>query len=177
MVVFAALSWCATWPAWAGAAGCSPSEPSFMPSLKPLTAPPKSWPMFFSFLVPKTSTTISKTTTQCQIEKRTHERYLLANVAHCSRGLGDPNVPGLLPIKENRLFLPRARPADHVHVQMVHLLPALFPGIDLHPESPRQDRGCSPLAPPAGGPASGCGPAKRHRLAGCAPAKRCGAWG
>jgi hypothetical protein len=25
--------------------------------------------MFFSFLVPKTSTTISKTTTQCQIEK------------------------------------------------------------------------------------------------------------
>ena len=45
-------------------------------------------------------------------------------------------MPGLLPIKENRLFLPRARPADHVHVQMVHLLPALFPGIDLHPKAP-----------------------------------------
>ncbi len=42
--------------------------PSFMPSLKPLTAPPRSAPIFYSFLVPNTMTTISSTTNQCQME-------------------------------------------------------------------------------------------------------------
>src|SRR3954470_10507572 len=43
-------------------------EPSRRPSLKPLTAPPRSCPMFFSFLVPNTSTTINSTINQCQME-------------------------------------------------------------------------------------------------------------
>ena len=42
---------------------------SFMPSLKPLTALPRSVPMFLSFLVPNTITTMSSTISQCQIEK------------------------------------------------------------------------------------------------------------
>src|SRR5690606_30627103 len=51
-----------------GAAGSpAPAAPSRMPSLKPLTAPPRSDPMFFSFFVPKISTTISSTTSQCQM--------------------------------------------------------------------------------------------------------------
>ena len=35
-------------------------SPSFMPSLKPLTAPPRSEPMFFSFRVPKISTMMTR---------------------------------------------------------------------------------------------------------------------
>ena len=42
--------------------------PSFMPSLKPLTAPPRSPPILRSFLVPNTITTMSRTIAQCQIE-------------------------------------------------------------------------------------------------------------
>ena len=44
------------------------AEPSFMPSLKPLTAPPRSEPMLRSFLVPKIITTTSSTISQCQME-------------------------------------------------------------------------------------------------------------
>ena len=46
----------------------APGWPSFTPSLKPLTAPPRSEPMFLSFLVPNTSTTINNTINQCQTE-------------------------------------------------------------------------------------------------------------
>ncbi|KGR94416.1 hypothetical protein X946_5400 [Burkholderia sp. ABCPW 111] len=40
---------------------------SFMPSLKPLTALPRSLPILRSFFVPNTSATISNTISQCQI--------------------------------------------------------------------------------------------------------------
>src|SRR5690606_16265900 len=60
----------------AGGTGVSGCPPSFMPSLKPLTAPPRSEPMFFSFLVPKTSTTINSTTNQCQMENEPMELLL-----------------------------------------------------------------------------------------------------
>src|SRR5690606_21493518 len=43
------------------------SEPSLTPSLKPRTAPPRSEPMFFSFLVPKTSMMMTSTINQCQM--------------------------------------------------------------------------------------------------------------
>jgi hypothetical protein len=48
-------------------AASADSPPDFMPSLKPLTAPPRSEPMFLSFLVPKISTTTSSTISQCQM--------------------------------------------------------------------------------------------------------------
>src|SRR5512146_1939733 len=55
-------------------ATCSPSRSclgesssDFIPSLNPLTAPPKSLPMLRSFLVPNTSTTTNSTISQCQI--------------------------------------------------------------------------------------------------------------
>src|SRR6185312_3041260 len=40
---------------------------SFMPSLKPFTAPPRSWPMLRSFFVPKIITTTRRTINQCQM--------------------------------------------------------------------------------------------------------------
>src|SRR5205814_10328060 len=46
---------------------CLSAEESFMPSLNPRTAPPRSAPILRSFLVPKTSRTISSTTSQCQM--------------------------------------------------------------------------------------------------------------
>src|SRR3546814_86775 len=42
---------------------------SFMPSLKPLTAPPRSLPMLRSFLVPNTRATMTRTINQCQMLK------------------------------------------------------------------------------------------------------------
>src|ERR1700692_1374976 len=39
----------------------------FMPSLNPLTAPPRSCPMLRSFLVPNIKTTTSSTISQCQM--------------------------------------------------------------------------------------------------------------
>ena len=48
----------------------------FIPSLKPLTAPPRSWPMLRSFLVPNTSMTITKTISQCQNAEGTHLNLL-----------------------------------------------------------------------------------------------------
>src|SRR5690606_6557146 len=50
---------------WPGAAGSA--LPSLTPSLKPRTAPPRSAPMFFSFLVPNTSMMITRTISQCQM--------------------------------------------------------------------------------------------------------------
>ena len=60
---------CVTCPAGAAAAlSAGVWPPSLMPSLKPLTAPPRSEPMFLSYLVPNTITTISSTINQCQME-------------------------------------------------------------------------------------------------------------
>src|SRR5258706_6077278 len=104
----------------AGFFGSSPSPP-FMPSLNPLTAPPRSAPMLRSFFVPKMSSTMSSTINQCQM-------------------LNEPIV-----------FAPGSRPretrpsgggrgwehgpewmgaADDVYVKMIHVLPADSPGVD-----------------------------------------------
>ena len=48
-------------------ADCFGVSSPFMPSLKPRTAEPKSLPILPSFLVPNTRTTISRTTSQCQM--------------------------------------------------------------------------------------------------------------
>src|SRR5512146_331215 len=96
-----------------GSAGGGESESlDFMPSLKPRTAPPRSWPMLRSFFVPKISTTTSSTISQCQM-------------------LNPPMV-----LSSRSLVCPRqhraedVRAADHVHVQMHHILPADATGID-----------------------------------------------
>src|ERR1700759_940497 len=67
----------------AGAEGVS-EAPSRMPSLKPLTAPPRSEPMLRSFLVPKIITTTSSTISQCQMESEPME-LLLKNVSDFRR--------------------------------------------------------------------------------------------
>src|SRR5690606_20058505 len=54
---------------WVTASGVSSEEASFMPFLKPLTAPPRSSPTLRSFLVPKTRATMTRTISQCQILK------------------------------------------------------------------------------------------------------------
>src|SRR6185369_14445293 len=55
-------------PLTCGAAPVSAAfSPVCMPSLKPRTAPPRSAPMLRSFLVPKTSITITRTISQCQM--------------------------------------------------------------------------------------------------------------
>src|SRR5882672_2242843 len=46
---------------------CLSAPDSFMPSLNPRTAPPRSVPILRSFFVPKTSNTINSTTSQCQM--------------------------------------------------------------------------------------------------------------
>src|SRR5512144_1377604 len=50
-----------------GGASAAASSLDFMPSLKPLTAPPRSCPMLRSFFVPKISTTTRSTISQCQM--------------------------------------------------------------------------------------------------------------
>src|SRR5690606_20852217 len=98
----------ATWAAgrW------SPSSPGFsppsrMPSLKPRTAPPRSAPMLRSFLVPKISITMTRTISQCQM-------------------LNEPMVVSLRSVA--RYVAPaqhrpeRLGPAQHMHVDMIHLL-------------------------------------------------------
>src|SRR5690606_17000561 len=54
------------WVTWS--AGLSELA-SFMPSLKPLTAPPRSLPMLRSFLVPNTRAMMTRTINQCQMLK------------------------------------------------------------------------------------------------------------
>src|SRR5215471_6874403 len=83
--------------------GCSLSE-LFIPSLKPLTAPPRSCPMLRSFLVPKISTTTSNTISQCQM-------------------LSPPIIPPL-GARSGHHPAQRLRAAENVHVQMHHFLPA-----------------------------------------------------
>jgi sec-independent protein translocase protein TatA len=50
-----------------GDAAAGVSSLLFIPSLKPFTAPPRSWPMLRNFFVPKISTTTSSTISQCQM--------------------------------------------------------------------------------------------------------------
>src|SRR5262245_10007531 len=87
----------------AESAGLPPSA-SFMPSLKPRTAPPRSAPMLRSFLVPNTKSTMTRTMTQCQILRlpmsTSHQRPL--------QGLGA---------------------AQNVNMQMIHLLPPYPPSV------------------------------------------------
>src|SRR5215471_8769337 len=91
-----------------GGAGCSGSDP-FMPSLKPLTAPPRSWPMLRSFAVPKISTTTSNTISQCQMLSPPMFPLLSCPGHHPPEWLGT---------------------AEHVHVQVLHFLPPDTPGVD-----------------------------------------------
>src|SRR5258706_12738044 len=104
----------------AGFFGSSPSPP-FMPSLNPLTAPPRSAPMLRSFFVPKMSSTMSSTINQCQM-------------------LNEPIffAPGSRP-RESRPSGGGRRwqhapewmgAADDVYVKMIHVLPADSAGVD-----------------------------------------------
>src|SRR5438132_4016934 len=82
-----------------------------MPSLKPFTAPPRSWPMLRSFFVPKMSTTTSSTISQCQML----------------------NPPMMTPL---RIWLARDHrsqrlcAAEHMNMHVHHFLPSHTPGID-----------------------------------------------
>src|SRR5690606_1677195 len=80
---------------------------SFMPSLNPFTAPPRSSPMLRSFLVPNTSSTMTSTMSQCQM-------------------LNEP-IPLSLTLQHCRKDF---RPTENVDVQMIHLLPAHSSGVD-----------------------------------------------
>src|SRR6266536_1458074 len=92
-----------------------------MPSLKPFTAPPRSLPMLRSFLVPKISTTTSRTISQCQM-------------------LSPPMVLSFAPLLYlEALARPRkhrpedVRAADDVDMQMHYFLPADVAGVDDRP--------------------------------------------
>src|SRR5208282_1769033 len=82
-----------------------------MPSLKPRTAPPRSWPILRSFLVPKISTTTSSTISQCQM-------------------LSPPMVVLLLCSRLGQHSTQRFRSTDDVHMQMHHILPADPPRVN-----------------------------------------------
>src|SRR5262245_30731919 len=83
-----------------------------MPSLKPRTAPPRSAPMLRSFLVPKISITITRTISQCQMLNEPITFSLLLLVAPHEHGAE------------------RIRPAEDVHVDMIHLLMPHPPRVD-----------------------------------------------
>src|SRR5690606_15401456 len=74
---------------------------SFMPSLNPRTAPPRSEPMLRSFFVPNTSSTITRTTSQCQMLK---EPITLSSMLQHGRQ--------------------HVRTTQYMDVEMIHLLPA-----------------------------------------------------
>src|SRR5215472_4340446 len=98
-------------------AGCASVSLVFMPSLKPFTAPPKSWPMLRSFLVPKMSTTTSRTISQCQM-------------------LNPPMLSPFEPLSSPRQHRTQhVRSAYHVHVEVHDFLPADAPGVDDGPEA------------------------------------------
>src|SRR5690606_22245037 len=80
---------------------------SFMPSLKPFTAPPRSEPMLRSFLVPKTSSTMTRTTSQCQM---LNEPITLSSMLQHGRQ--------------------HVRTTKYMDVEMIHLLPADLSRID-----------------------------------------------
>src|SRR5574343_466424 len=103
------------WVGWAASAGLLSALASFMPSLNPLTAPPRSWPTLRNFLVPKTSMTMTRTISQCQMEK----------------------LPMVCLLDSFQHRPDRIRPTDDMHVQMWHLLLPHPPGVDDHPETIR----------------------------------------
>src|SRR5260221_8214197 len=101
-------------------AGFLSSSSPFMPSLKPFTAPPRSVPMLRSFFVPKMSSTMTSTISQCQMLNEPIE-------ISWSRG-------GLL--GRGREHAPEGvRAADDVYMEMIHVLPADPAGVDDGSES------------------------------------------
>mmetsp|Transcript_71389 Transcript_71389/g.168247 ORF Transcript_71389/g.168247 Transcript_71389/m.168247 type:complete len:244 (-) Transcript_71389:968-1699(-) len=117
-----------------------------MPSLKPLTAAPRSEPTLRSFLVPKMAMTTTRTISQCQM---LNEPMMLtpcglaqilgdglrcAGPQGCSHGhhpCGTP-TPGLISALQ-----PRPRPAHHVQMQVIDLLAAVRARVDDVAEAPR----------------------------------------
>src|SRR5690606_14543886 len=81
---------------------------SFMASLKFLTAPPTSLPALRSFLVPNTNSTITRTTSQCQILKEPIYISLISSLRFGQAGAA----------------------AKHMYVNMKHFLTAFGTGID-----------------------------------------------
>src|SRR5690606_1733812 len=84
----------------------APASASFMPSLKPLTAPPRSEPTLRSFLVPNTKRTMTSTISQCQMLKEPIPLSL--TLQHGRQGIG---------------------PAQNMKVQMIHLLQSDSSGV------------------------------------------------
>src|SRR5689334_15494133 len=92
--------------------GVSASE-LFMPSLKPFTAPPRSWPMLRSFFVPKISTTTSNTIIQCQMLRLP----IALSSLSCLR-------------RPRQHRTERVGTAEHVHVHVLHVLMPDAAGVD-----------------------------------------------
>ena len=102
----------------------------FMPSLKPLTAPPRSCPMLRSFFVPKISTTTSRTISQCQMLNTAHGRS-----------------PQFVASARAIIAAERLGAADDVHVDVHDVLPADAAGVDDRAKAVR--RPCSRASRPA----------------------------
>src|SRR4030095_2301109 len=98
--------------------GAAASSPVFIPSLTPLTAPPRSCPMLRSFFVPKISTTTSRTISQCH----------MLNPPIVFSSESSARAP-----REHRAQ--RVRAADDVNVDVHHVLPADAAGVE-HPAGP-----------------------------------------
>src|SRR5689334_14432519 len=93
---------------WAGggvsaAPAAAASSGLFIPSLHPLTAPPRSCPILRSFFVPKISTTTRRTINQCQMLKPPMVSPYVSSLAR-------DHAPE------------RLRPGDDVHVHVLHFL-------------------------------------------------------
>src|SRR5664279_4089158 len=91
-----------------------------MPSLKPLTAPPRSCPTLRNFLVPKMSMTMTRTISQCQMEK----------------------LPMVCLLDAFEHGADRIRTAHDVRVQVLHFLLPHASCIDNHPETIRAALRC-----------------------------------
>src|SRR5450631_2914167 len=100
----------------ASLAAAASSEP-LTPSLNPFTAPPRSWPILRSFLVPKIRTTTSNTISQCQI-------------------LSPPMI-ALLVLVSWQHPTQRFGSAQDMYMQMLHVLPADAAGVDNGPVAVR----------------------------------------
>src|SRR5574343_1748267 len=103
------------WVGWAPSAGLLSALASFMPSLKPFTAPPRSWPTLRSFLVPKISMTMTRTISQCQMEK----------------------LPMVCLLDAFQHGADRVRTAHDMRVQLRHFLLPHTTGIDNDPKTIR----------------------------------------
>src|SRR5690348_9249505 len=108
-----------------------------MPSLNPLTALPRSVPTFPSFFVPNISTTTSKTISQCP--KLNPPMSILLACYPCSGTTRAASLIRFAAFPWSTLSAPWSRPADHVQMKMVHLLPAIRSRVELRLESARAD--------------------------------------